>query len=280
MKIATLLVTRNNSRHLLEWFAWYHMLGVDSFVVCDHGSWDNSYDIIKRLSNHYDIRHQQTFGNFGGFPAWENFMKVRASGEFDWLVHADTDEFYFPVQDNNLKDVLIRYQDMRLSSLGVYWVMYGNNGHIDWEPGLVTECFTRRGPMNHRLNHHIKSIFRGGDAGGKIWDRRDGHCLGTEFGTYDTQGRLINRGLNYPGEITHDVLRINHYWAKSLEYFRTVKQPTGQRSDRSEDDPGVHITEEFWWSQNLNDEEDTSAWDKFGVKLKERYNIMKEQIGL
>lgn len=278
MKIAVSLFQRNNYRHLLEWFAWYHVLGVDTFIVYDHMSTDASYDIITKLSKFYDIRHRQIAGNFAGIECWNYTFDYRKSGEFDWIAIADCDEFYMPINDTSLKDVLEKYMDKRLSCLGIYWAMFGSNGHLDWEPGLVTECFTRRGHLNHKLNHHIKPILRGGSAGGNIWHRNNGHCLITEYGTYDVYGRLVTQGLNYPGNITHDVLRLHHYWAKSREYFRTVKQPVGQRSDRPVGDPGENITEDFWWSQNLNDVEDSSAWDKFGVKLQERYNIMKEQI--
>lgn len=280
MKVAVSLFQRNNSRHLIEWFAWYHTLGVDTFIVYDHMSIDNSYEIIQKLSKFYDIRHTQLIGYSAGIKCWDYTFQYRASGEFDWVMVADADEFYLPIDDNNIKDVLIRYMDKKLSCLGIYWAMFGSNGHTEWEPGLVIESFTKRGHLNHRLNHHIKPILRGGPAGGNIWGRNNGHCLITEYGTYDVLGRLVTQGLNYPGEITHDILRLNHYWAKSLEYFRTVKQPTGQRSDRPESDPGVHITEDFWWQQNLNDVDDNSAWNKFGLQVKERYNIMKEQIGL
>lgn len=279
MKIAVCLFQRNNSRHLVEYFAWYKMLGVDTFLVYDHMSTDNSYDIIKSLSKHYDIRHWQVQGRDAGYQYYHELLyNHRLSGEFDWIISADADEFYFPIEKDNIKDILVNYMDKRLSCLGIYWVMFGNNGHIDWEPGLVTECFTKRSALKHPLNHHIKPIIRCGPAGGMTMHRYDGHCLGTEYGTFDLDGRLVRRGLNYPAEITHDVLRINHYWAKSFEFFKTVKQPNGQKADRPEGDPGEHITEEFWQSQNFNDVEDTSAWDRFGPRLTEIYNTMKEQI--
>lgn len=280
MQIAASLFQRNNSRHLLEWFAWYHTLGVDTFLVYDHMSDDNSYDIIKKLSNFYDVRHRQIAGYSAGIECWDYTFEYRATGEFDWIIVADADEFYYPTDDDNLKDVLSRYLDKKLSCLGIYWVMYGNNDHIDWEPGLVVECFTKRNELNHALNHHIKPILRGGSAGGNIWKRNDGHCLITEYGTYDVLNRLVSKGFNYPAENLHEILRINHYWAKSLEFFRTVKQPNGQRSDRPESDPGTNITEEFWWKQNFNDVTDTSAWDRFGASLKENYEIMRAQIGV
>jgi hypothetical protein len=278
MKIAVSLFQRNNSRHLIEYFAWYKMLGVDTYLVYDHMSTDNSYEIIKKLSKFHDIRHLQIPGRNAGNEYWGHMFNHRSSGEFDWIVSADADEFYLPIDHDNLKDVLLPYMDKKLSCLGIYWAMYGNNGHLNWEPGLVTECFTRRAHLNNKLCYHIKSILRGGPEGGNIWYRNDGHRLITEHGTYDVYGRPIFNGLNYPGTITHDILRINHYWAKSLEFFKTVKQVVGQRSDRPAGAPGEEITEEFWWSQNFNDVEDDLAYSKFNKDLKYWYNIMKEQV--
>ncbi len=278
MKIAVCLFQRNNSRHLLEWFAWYHMLGVDTFLVFDHMSTDGSYELVQKLSKFYDIRAIQIPGRNAGNEYWEHVFQYRNSGEFDWIISADADEFYVPTNNLNLKDILVNYMDKKLSCLGIYWAMYGHNGHIKWEPGLVTECYTKRAHLNQKTCHHIKSILRGGPAGGNIWYRSDGHCLITEYGTYDLFGRPIYQGLNYPGAITHDVLRINHYWAKSLEFFHTVKKVVGQRADRPEGSPGEEITEDFWWHQNFNDVEDDLAWSSFGSQLKECYNIMKEQI--
>ncbi len=279
MKIAACLFQRNNSRHLLEWFAWYRMIGVDTVLVYDHMSTDNSFELIQKLSKFYDIRPMQITGHYAANKYWEYIFQHRTSGEFDWIMSTDADEIYVPMQHDNIKDFLANYMDKRLSCLGIYWTMFGNNGHIDWEPGFVTECFTRRGPLNHRLNHHIKPIIRCGPAGGNIWYRNDGHCLVTEYGTYDVDGRLITQGLNYPAEaISHDKLRIHHYYSKSWEYFKTVKQVVGQNADRPPNSPGSFIPDEFWHQQNLNDEYDDVAWVRFGERLKQTYSIMKEQI--
>ena len=280
MKLAVTLIQRNNVRHLLEYFAWYKMLGVDTFLVYDHMSTDKSMELMRKLSNFYDIRITQLSGHNASYEQFNLVFQHCLSGEFDWIISADSDEFYVPMHHYNLKDFLSNYMHLKLSALGVYWTMFGNNGHIDWEPGFVTECYTRRAPIKHKLNHHIKSIMRGGSAGGKIWERRDGHCLGTEHGTYDADGRLITTGLNYPAEITHDKIRIHHYYSKSWEYFKTVKQVNGQKVDRPPGSLGSEIPDSFWHEQNFNDEEDIFAWKKFGEKLKESYNIMRDQIGM
>lgn len=280
MKVAVSLFQKNNSRHLLEYFAWYHMLGVDTFLVFDHHSTDKSIDLIQKLANYYDIRLMKIGGYNAGIRYWDYIFQYRSSGEFDWIISADADEFYVPTEHYSIKEFLAPYMSYKISCLGVYWLMFGNNGNINWEPGLVTECYTRRAPLKHLLNHHMKSILRCGDSGGNVWFRQDGHCLGTEFGTYDTDGRLITTGLNRNSEITHSKIRINHYWAKSLEFFKNVKQVVGQQSDRLPGSDFFHYPSEYWYHQNFNDEKDTLAWDRFGDRLKISYENMRNQIGM
>lgn len=282
MRIATMLCQRNNSRHLLEYFAWYKLMGVDTFIVYDHMSSDNSWEIIQKVAKHYDIRCWQASGrNATRESFWHTIHNFRNSGEFDWIISADADEIYLPTHKNNIKEVLVDYMDKQLTCLGIYWLMFGNNGHLQWEPGLVTECYTRRSPLKHRLNHHVKPIIRCGPQGGEIYDWKDGHVYHSQYGTYDLDGNLVPTGLNYPANsITHEGLRINHYWNKSWEYFKTVKQVNGYKSDRPEGFSGENLEESFWHSQNFNDEEDTLIWDRFGKSLKKQYNIMAEQINL
>jgi hypothetical protein len=59
-------------------------------------------------------------------------------------------------------------------------------------------------------------------------------------------------------------MRINHYWAKSYEWFKTVKQVRGYTADRPPEDPTSVVTEEFWQSQNLGGEYDNELWERFG----------------
>lgn len=279
-KLAVSSIQRNHSRHLLEWLAWYQIMGVDKFYIYDHMSTDDTFEIWQKLSRHFDITLHQVSGHSAG-PYYLNhyIANYRMNNQQDWIIQADADEFYVPTDHDNLVAALDTFRDKKLSCLGIYWVMFGSNGQIEWEPGLVVETYVRRGPMKHFLNHHIKSIVRCGPEGGQTMYSAGHHMMSTEFGTYDTQGRLITQPLNYPGEITHDCIRLHHYYNKSLEYFRTVKQVVGQRADRPPGADGSEISEEFWRSQDLNDEYDDSAWVKFGKPLKEQYNYLRNLIG-
>lgn len=277
MKLSVASLQKNNSRHMLEWFAWYRIMGVETFYIYDHGSTDNSAEMYEKLAKHLDIKYHLLLGNDAAPRFTHHYLTTYNSPTLqDWIIQADSDEFYYPVEKESIHAVLESMMTRQIGCLGVYWVMFGSNGQIDWEKGLVAETYVRRSPLNHRLNHHIKSIVR--CNGGIVHSTGNHHIHSSQYGTFDVEGRAIHQPFNYPGEITHDVLRINHYYNKSLEYFKTVKQVVGQRADRADNAPGAHISEEFWRSQDLNDEYDDSIWVRFGDKLQAEYDNLRKLI--
>lgn len=277
MKIALASFQKNHSRHLLEWFAWYRIMGVDKFYIYDHGSTDETGEMWLRLADHYDIKFHELLGNDAGPKFVQHYLSTYNSPNLqDWIIQADADEFYYPVEDESIHAVLEKMMTRQIGCLGVYWTMFGSNGQVEWEKGLVTQTYTRRGYLNHKLNHHIKSIVRCND--GTVIPSGNHHIHNASYGTFDVEGRPIHQPLNYPGQNTHNILRINHYYNKSFEYFRTVKQVVGQKADRADNAPGAEITEEFWRSQDLNDVKDDSIWLRFGDKLKTEYENLRNLI--
>jgi len=277
MKLSVASLQKNNSRHMLEWFAWYRIMGVETFYIYDHGSTDNSAEMYEKLAKHLDIKYHLFLGNDAAPRFTQHYLATYNSPNLqDWIIQADSDEFYYPVEKESIHAVLESMMTRQIGCLGVYWTMFGSNGQIEWEKGLVSETYTRRGPLNHMLNHHIKSIVRCND--GWVLPSSNYHIQNSQYGTFDVEGRPIHRPLNYPGEITHNILRINHYYNNSFEYFKTVKQVVGQRADRADNAPGADISEEFWRSQDLNDEYDDSIWVRFGDKLQAEYDNLRKLI--
>ena len=284
MKIGLATVQRYESESLLEWFAYYLLQGVDKFIVYNHNmpgaAPDPAVDIWKKLQLHYDIDRRDCTG-YNFYPNVYQEIMDGPRHEVDWLIWADGDEFYLPVEKPTIRSVLEDYNDRPISALGVYWAQFGGNGHIT-EPELVTQGFTRRADHSRMNNHHLNSIVKGKHAG-KVYVTNP-HVYTTEFGTVDLQGRLIptHCGCNIPeagcpGIVTHDIMRINHYYSKSWEYFKKRKQVRGP-GDRPPDAPGGTITDEWYRQNDFNEVEDTLLWDKYGAALIEKIEQLKEQI--
>lgn len=288
MKLGLSSIQRYEGQSMIEWLAYYLLMGVDKFIIHNHNMpgapEDPAVETWKKLQKFYDIER----GDCTGYSFWPNtYQHVMDTyrHEFDWMIWADADEFYLPVDHWTIKDVLQEYDHLNISALGIYWAQFGSSGHIK-EPALATQGFTHRADHSRMNNHHLNSIVKGRHAG-QIWVTNP-HVYTTEFGTYDLEGRLIppQCGCNYapngngcPGVVTHDKMRINHYYSKSWEYFKTRKQVRGP-GDRPPEAPDGFITDQWYHDNDFNEVEDTLIWDKYGTALVEKINVINEQLGL
>ena len=284
MKLGLASVQRYESESLIEWFAYYLIQGVEKFIIYNHHiagtPADPAIDIWKKLQKFYDIDRQDCEG-YNTYPRIQQHIMDTSRHEFDWMIWADADEFYVPRYKDTVRDVLYDYNDAHLSALGIYWAQFGGNGHMT-EPPLVTQGFTRRAEHSRMNNHHLNCIVKGRHAG-QIFVTNP-HVYTTEFGTFDLEGRAIppHCGCNIPeagcpGIVTHDIMQINHYYSKSWEYFKTRKQVRGP-GDRPPEAAGGYITDEWYHQTDFNEVEDLLLWNKYGDRLVEKIEFIKEQI--
>jgi hypothetical protein len=284
MKLGVASVQRLDHHSFLEWFAYYLINGVDRFIIRNHSMPGDPADPVvgwlERLSAHYDIDRADCTG-YNTYPAVQQAIMDGPRMDLDWLIWADGDEFHLPLVKPTIRSTLEAYKDAPISALGIYWVNFGANNWTS-EPELITQGFTRRSKFSELVNHHMKPIVKGRHAGQVRVTNP--HVYTTEHGTFDLMGRLIapHCGLNHPsvgcvGQVTHDIMRINHYQCRSWQYFKEVKQQRGP-GDRTPDAPGGTITDEWWHMNNFNDQEDTLLWDKFGKAITEKVALLKEQI--
>lgn len=279
-------IQKNESKWIVEWLSWWMIQGFDKFYIYNHQSEDNTKEIYLQLREHYDITLHDVQGTNAHYPMMQHFLdNYRA--ECDWLTYNDTDEFMLPAEEGKtVRDVLWDYWDDPHSALGVYWSYYGSNGYNtpgefpgDKCPEYVTQAFTRRAEFNHLWNHHMKSIVRGRGRGG--WIRATNpHVYTTEFGTVDLEGRPIlpHQGWNQQGTPSHNIMRTNHYWCKSMEWFTRIKQPRGYRFDRPNTDPTQEVGLDSWHRQDLNDVEDTTLKDRWSEKLFAKMDELKSHL--
>lgn len=280
MKICVTSGQHNESKYAAEWVAWYLLQGVDKFVVYNHESTDNTREVYVQLSKHYNIDLYDISGNNCHYPMQQHFLDTYRPN-YDWLLcHVDPDEYMWALDGRTIRQVLESYNDTEKSALGVYWTFFGSDGHETDPDEPTIKTYTRRGPLDHMLNHHMKSIVRGNGKGGQIYATNP-HVYSTEFGTVDLEGRPIlpHQGLNKDNPNSTNIMRINHYWARSLEWFEKVKVPRGYRWDRPPTDPSSNVSREFWESQNLNDEKDTGIWDLWGDRYLEKLAEVRENLG-
>jgi len=276
-QITVASMQRNEEKYILEWFAYYLLQGVDRFVIYNHMSTDGTEGLWRKLARLYPIDIHNREGYNVHYPMLEHAL-TEVLPTTDWLVFADMDEFYLPMKHYTIRDTLDNHHDWPCSAFGVYWCQFGSNGYID-DPDLVTKSYTRRGPFNLSTNHHMKSIVRGRGLAGTVRGTNP-HVFTTEYGTMSFDGRIIppNCGHNAAVEPCHDIMRINHYQCKSWEYFKTKKQARGSTADRPPEAPGAVIPDSVFHDYDHNEVEDTFIWDRYGQRLTERIDQLKQEL--
>lgn len=111
MKIAVLMMFRDEADILPRSLSHWQKLGVDRFFLCDNGSIDESREIARQFTDDLttDLRT-----NWPGQEIY-NTLKGRASAtNHDWIFPADADEFLqLPAGCNTLRDWLYQYDNAK-----------------------------------------------------------------------------------------------------------------------------------------------------------------------
>jgi hypothetical protein len=142
------------------------------------------------------------------FPKSDEHCVAHHRHEARWIAFLDDDEFLFPIKGTDIRKILRRYE--AYPALAVHWVMFGSSEHVHRPEGLVLENYLYR---QQEVSPTIKSIVN---------PRRIAASKSTHYWLHkhrqlaaDENELPVKGWTSTPA--TAEVLRINHYWSKSLE---------------------------------------------------------------
>ena len=95
--------------------------------------------------------------------AYARIEKLPVLREADWAMVLDADEFLNIHIGTGMVTDLIEAVPHATAFL-INWRMFGNSGHTKWQPGLVTERFTRAARLDDPVNLSFKTLFTKIDA--------------------------------------------------------------------------------------------------------------------
>jgi hypothetical protein len=270
MKLAVASIQRNRNPWIVEWLAFHLLVGFDRFFIYCHKCDDGMEQTLRKLARHIAIDvYAIASDDKPQLAAYQHAWNTH-NAEVDWMAFIDGDEFLFPVRHAHMADALAPYAAQPLSALGVYWVCYGSNGHLDEPAGLILENYPRHSAPDFQPNRHIKMIVRGGEQPVHC---RGSHLFATPRGAFDELLRpMTTPMMNQPGWApSHATFRINHYVTQSYHYFKQVKQGIGA-ADR---DPHLVRPDEWFHGHDRNECDDGVA-RRFLPALKDKVRQLQQ----
>jgi hypothetical protein len=235
-------IFRDEARFLDEWVAFHHARGVEHFYLYDNGSSD---DVRSALAP-WLARGVVTLISWPRRPGQKGAYRDcvrRCRSTARWLAFIDIDEFLFSPVETDLRTVLQRFD--RQPAVFVYGHMYGASGHDRRPPGPVTQAYVRRAArteprtgksiLNPRLIRNVPNPHYM-----KLW-------VGE---TRDEQGRPVPFYRPPPEGFapSFELLRINHYWSRSLEDLAD-KVRRGNALEGGTRDLADHLRGERWMNE-------------------------------
>ncbi|AHM04400.1 hypothetical protein roselon_02049 [Roseibacterium elongatum DSM 19469] len=162
--VTVLSMMRDEAPALLEWVAWQRLIGAERLIVYTNDCRDGTDRMLDRLGEMGErvIRRDNPVAP-GGKPQPTALTHAQTQPETldtDWLIALDADEFlYVKTGAGRLPDLLDAVPT-GTQGIVVTWRMMGSNGLTDWNPGLVTEAYTRGAPDDFRKGWGVKTLFR------------------------------------------------------------------------------------------------------------------------
>lgn len=158
-----LSMMKDEGHSLIEWVAYHRHVGFDNICVYTNNCNDGTDDMLIRLEELGYCKHFRNEVPPGKKPqpnALHLAMKNPEVTETEWLMVMDADEFVSIKAGRGKVWHLIEAMPDDTNAIAITWRFFGANDITDWNPGLVTECYTRAAPDKFRKGWGVKTMFR------------------------------------------------------------------------------------------------------------------------
>lgn len=236
-ELAVCAIFREEAPFLDEWISFHIGVGATHFYLYNNFSTDGFRAVLQPWIARGMVTLTDWPVEVGQFSAYRDCVK-RTQRTCRWVAFIDIDEFLFSPQSTDIRPILRRYQD--LPGVEVWQAFFGSGGH-DARPALpVTEAYLKRAPLQQTTVKTIadpRMVYKVGVHQFRYW-------MGDAL---DPSRQMVTK----ESEPVLDLLRINHYWSRSLEDLRT-KISRNDASTHVPRDPVWH----FDFEKKLNAETD------------------------
>lgn len=223
-------IFKNEEFYLKEWIEYHRLIGVEHFYLYDNGSTDRSVAILKPyikaklvdlVSYPIETNNQLDHTIHVQMPAYKSGLAI-AKKTATWAAFIDVDEFIMPVKRFHLKKILRKYEEF--GGLCINWQNYGTSFMDSLAPGeLIIEKLIWKSFTNALAHRMVKTIVQPT----RVRAMHDPHAFFYEEGYYavNSNKQPLPDGRSYQEDILTDIIRINHYWFGTRNWFINHKIP-------------------------------------------------------
>ncbi len=243
------MIFKDEAYVLDDWLTFHKGIGASHFYLYNNNSTDNYRMVLQPWIDRGLVTLIGWPDRPGQRSAYWHCIKNRAR-EARWIAFLDADEYLFSPRQVDILPILRSLLE-QLPAIYVYSLHFGSAGHAR-RPGIpVLEAYTRREPFGSTDSGKsvVNPRFVRAVANAHCFKLWRGATCGTNHVAVDSPSPLM---LN-AGRQVYDLLRVHHYWSRSLEEL-AEKVRRGEAFYGHGRDLNEHLTRE----RSMNAEEDSS----------------------
>ncbi len=212
--IALFACAKNEHNYITEWIYYHLKIGFDHIYICDTSDDNNmsscTFKSDPRITLLHEPLHGKPFGHLQ-YCFQTKYNNQLFKQRHKWCAFIDIDEFIVLKKHRFIKDFLNSI-NFTIGSLGINWVLFGNNHHAKYINEPVVKRFTK---CANKYNEHIKVIV----------DTNSVDHFNNQHFAVLSKGKQINeKGACFKlGPWQHDsstdLIQVNHYVIKSTEEY-------------------------------------------------------------
>jgi hypothetical protein len=231
-RLSICAIFKNEAYYLNDWLTFHAGLGVDHFYLYNNESDDDYLAVLEPWIAGGKVTLTEWPGK--GVQAKANTDCLwRARYTSRWIAFIDIDEYLFSPSGRPLPAVLGDYADCAV--VFVYWWIYGSSGNVERSNRPIAESCTWRFDFASGAIHQPTTTGRPA-LGKSIVNPRRALSMaihlpdGVRGKICDERKRPSPRGTASPERHSTEILRINHYWSRSIRDLHD-KAARGRASD-------------------------------------------------
>lgn len=251
-------IFQNEGPFLQEWIEFHKLQGVQHFYLYNNNSKDSYKRVLKPYIESKEVTLVDWLYTFepGATEKWLAIQRgaykdclAKFGQSSSWIAFIDIDEFLFCPTGETLPAFLNRYKSY--GGVCANWLLFGTS-HVEKVPNnrLMIEVLTYCSLPNNPRNIRIKSIVQPK----YVVDCDSAHSFLYKEGYFAVgpdEDAIIGGNSNH---ISHDKLRINHYWTRTEKCFRERKIKS--RQNRRKQETADSYLQDWADSYNLSINED------------------------